>query len=269
MRRYQERLVKKLRGEIDRTVSRQLRRLRRLKTDWRTREIKKPWNREDVARAERFEKLLEEALKQGDLDEAVNLAMEMGRLMKRMAARQRKKAGPVEAARKLEQIIEELKKSFPRPRELLSSKDRKRMKTLARRQRDIIHHTRKLKKKAAKKGSSVPFLSAQASRFLDAAASFMETAVKKLNRQEVSVSLTAQNAALSQLGRLREEILSLDSAAPVGSGGLSVHENVRISDPEEFEVPREFRSDIIQAMKSVVPEEYRDEIAEYYSTLVH
>jgi len=269
MRRYQERLVKKLRGEIDRTVSRQLRRLRRLKTDWRTREIKKPWNRDDVARAERFEKLLEEALKQGDLDEAVNLATEMGTLMKRMAARQRKKAGPVEAARKLEQIVEELRKSFPRPRELLSSKDRNRMKALARRQRDIIHHTRKLRKKATNREPSVPFLSAQAARFLDAAASFMETAVKKLDRQDVSVALSAQNAALSQLGRLREEILSLDSAAPVGSGGLSVHETVRISDPEEFEVPREFRSDIIQAMKSGVPEEYRDEIAEYYSTLVH
>ena len=49
---------------------------------------------------------------------------------------------------------------------------------------------------------------------------------------------------------------------------LPLREKVRIPGAESFQPPREFRRDLLEAMKEQAPEAYREQVKRYYEELV-
>lgn len=271
VRRYQDRLTQILKGRMDRIVSKHLKSLEGVDSLWKEKEpegfvASYP---SDIARVEQIRGFLIDALKQGDLDEAFVLAKEASELLKSLADRSENPQGLLEAAKRFTQVAAGLGSVLPLPRELLSREDRAQLKPLAKRQREILFHARKLRQTAVGQADEVPFLSAKASRWIDSAASSMEHAAELLEGGLPREGLSAENAALGSLSRLREDVLNIDQAAPLPQTVIANDSDIDIPAPDEFEVPREFRGDILEAMRSPAPAEYRDEIAEYYLELVH
>ena len=54
----------------------------------------------------------------------------------------------------------------------------------------------------------------------------------------------------------------------IRSRPVVVKSNVSIPTPEQYEVPKEFREDILDAMRGTMPDDYQDAIKRYYETLV-
>ena len=45
-------------------------------------------------------------------------------------------------------------------------------------------------------------------------------------------------------------------------------EKVEIPDEDDFQAPKEFRKDLLDAMKQGAPEKYKDQVKRYYEELV-
>jgi hypothetical protein len=50
--------------------------------------------------------------------------------------------------------------------------------------------------------------------------------------------------------------------------GLRDPEKVEIPDADKFQVPEEYRKDILDAMKQGAPEKYKDQVKRYYEEIV-
>jgi hypothetical protein len=61
---------------------------------------------------------------------------------------------------------------------------------------------------------------------------------------------------------------------PMGMGGrrdgngMDPREKVELPDEDAFQAPKEFRKDLLDAMKQGAPERYREQVKRYYEELV-
>ena len=53
-----------------------------------------------------------------------------------------------------------------------------------------------------------------------------------------------------------------------GMGNGNSQEDVKIPDAEQYQAPKEFRKDLLDAMKQGAPEKYKDQVKRYYEELV-
>jgi hypothetical protein len=91
----------------------------------------------------------------------------------------------------------------------------------------------------------------------------MKQAGKDLRQSApVEGSGRAQEAA-DRLAKLRESL----GQRPLGSSRTS-REPVRIPGADDSRAPREWREDLMEAMREQVPEKFRDEVRRYYEELV-
>ncbi len=59
-----------------------------------------------------------------------------------------------------------------------------------------------------------------------------------------------------------------DEVAPLESRPVVIRGRVDLPNPDDYEVPPEFREDILEAMHGDLPAQYQDAIKKYYETLV-
>jgi hypothetical protein len=52
------------------------------------------------------------------------------------------------------------------------------------------------------------------------------------------------------------------------AGGRTDKEPVKIPGADEYKAPKEFRQDLLEAMKRAAPPEYKDQVKRYYEELV-
>ncbi len=270
-RRVQERLVEVMRGRIDPLVKRQLARVRKMRRA--TQKLRSPESEAGRAQLARLRVAIRElklAMSQGDLDEARQAGEEVAEISIEWSAEADGKAPRelLEIGRAARTLDKEVADSYPRPAQLLSERDRRLTRNHAVAQRLLLNQSRRLGRWIGNQGEATRFLSHRAKSALKTVKSHMSQAVSALEAKRVRKSLAEQSAALDELARLREDLKRGDEVAPLESRPVVLRGKVELPDPDEYEVPPEFRDDIIEAMRGDLPNQYQDAIKKYYETLV-
>jgi hypothetical protein len=263
------------------------------------REALNPYHQEELDRSRARVEDLRKALDQGDLEEA----QEMGRAgqnalrtltedlrdeVARAPWRKPKRAVEVrqgldraeEALPQLDEIVRELERALPRPEQLLDGEQRRRLADLATRQREVRRRTARLGeeargqreagKGAEKDGDGPPAaLGEEAERALRQAGGAMQKAESRLRNSEPREAHQREQEALEQLGKLREGLKRARHPRFSGFAGQALDRSaVRIPGADEHRSPREFRQDLLDAMKAAPPAAYREQVRRYYEELV-
>ncbi len=154
-------------------------------------------------------------------------------------------------------------------------------------QGDIQAETDSVREKLDKLSKHSPIVGKQTSDNLEEASSSMGGAKNELNKQNVLKGLLGEREALYQLAeakkgmqdakeRLQKGMMGGGMPFPMlgfrgrmdeGQMGTST-EKVEIPSEEAYKVPKEFRQDIIDAMKEGLPEKYKKLNKDYYKRLV-
>ncbi len=270
-RRAQERLVEVMRGRIDPIVKKQLVRARRMGKIIKG--IESPGGEGDRLRLVRLRILSQElrlVLGQGDLEEARLVATEAEEIASEWlgGANSPSRNAVKEIRRTAGEMVREVEGAFPVPNQLLSDRDRRLTRNYSFKQRALVTKSRRLKMWAAGQKSSMRFISNRASHALGTVSDHMRLAITSLEEKRVRDTLVHQTEALDALARLREDLKRGGEVAPLKSRAVVLQGRVEIPDPDDYEVPPEFRDEILKAMESDLPAQYQAAIKKYYETLV-
>lgn len=210
------------------------------------------------------------ALNQGDLEEARQIASDARDLLEDAAPESGRKNRPVLELLRIEasNIADEIDEAYPLPAQLLTDKDARQAAARAVEQRYILSKTRKLKAWVKKQSDETRFLSSQAVDSLSETLKRMVSATSELEARRVGQALAEQTAALDELAGLREDLKRGDEVSPIESRPLVLGARVEVPSASEFEVPQEFRDDILEAMRGDLPNQYEEAIKKYYEALV-
>ena len=96
----------------------------------------------------------------------------------------------------------------------------------------------------------------------------MERAESKLRQHDPRDAEGEENQALQQLGQMKQQLGEQRRPKEQELGGRSDKEPVKIPGADEYKAPREFRQDLLEAMKRAAPPEYKDQVKRYYEELV-
>jgi hypothetical protein len=261
------------------------------------RDVLSPYNQEELERTRQRVEDLRRALDQGDLEEA----QEMGRAgalalrslteelrdeVARAPWRKPKRAVEVRQALdhsevalpQLQEIVRELERVLPRPEQLMDAAQRRRLASLAARQRELRRRTKKLGEEAtgapepgqgAEGGAKSPAPGSEVDRALQAAGSSMRRAEGRLRGSEPREAHQRELEALEQLGKLRDGLKRARHPRFSDFAGQALDRSpVRIPGADEHRSPREFRQDLLDAMKAMPPSAYKEQVRRYYEELV-
>ena len=248
-------------------------------------------DQEQLDQAARRAGKLERALESGDISQALGEAGELENdlesLERNMGFQKRymrpgdprkpgydkasdsvKKAQP--KAREITQDLERLMENArPRP----SGEQARRLKEIEGQQGEVRQRTDALKKEIAG-DSEFPMLGEELSPGLEEAGQYMKGAEQRLGEGQPRRAGENEKLALDKLGGLKKQLRrSLQKQHMGGEGGQQEGgRKVRQEDVEIPEVdrnaPREFREDIMDAMKEQQLGGYEDELRQYYESLV-
>ncbi|HUT79388.1 MAG TPA: hypothetical protein VM285_16945, partial [Polyangia bacterium] len=209
---------------------------------------------------------LELALQQGDLEEARGAAEQIAGGVDDLPPEITRPLAPVrEEAR---WVAVEVEQAYAKPGQLFGQQDHRQVKAQAVDQRLVSFRTHKLRRWIRAQEEETHFLSSRALSSLEKVVARMEQGVDHLEAKRLRDALDAQSLALDELARLREDLRRGGSAAPIESRPLVLRAEVEIPAPGDYQVPPEFREDILEAMRDDLPASYREAIERYYETLV-
>ena len=262
-----ERLSDLMRGKIGPLVHKQLSRLdrmRRMKND-----LKINGDPDASALDESLSCALRElglALNQGDLDEARQVAEDVRDIAEN--AEIGRSAGFTALKDEATRLGDDITAAYPPPAQLLSDKDGRTAAVRAMDQRRILAKARKLKAWIKKQADETRFLSSRAQESLSVASGRMSKSAADLDARRVGEALESQSEALEALADLREDLKRGGELSPLESRPQVPVGRVELPSPDEFEVPKEFRNDILEAMRGDLPNSYEEAIKKYYEALV-
>lgn len=242
-----------------------------------------PYDQEQLQRARQRTQNLKELLEQGDLDEALQMARRTKNILQVLEddlaeeaagrnawrrARLRKAHARSRAARKLaKEIAADLEAIFPSPRSLLDRQGRQRLRRLQRRQQALRRQLQQTLGRLDKESQKMPFLGAKGRRELRASSELMGKAAGKLRGLKVQESHGFQEAAADKLSSVQKRMRASRKSGRTGSKGIS-RQRIKIPGAESFRPPREFRQDILDAMKEKAPKGFLGQVKRYYEELV-
>jgi hypothetical protein len=168
---------------------------------------------------------------------------------------------------------------------MMSEQDRSRLQRLQGQQRQLEQRAQQLGEQLQELSQAAPVFGPEASQQLGEAERRMGEAVNRLEGKDPGRGYGEQRAALEQLDRFREELEKQQQQQGGGGGGMPFPfpmfaqqgrgdggglstEKVEIPGEEAYQAPKEFRKDLLDAMKQAAPEKYRDQVKRYYEELV-
>lgn len=197
-----------------------------------------------------------------------------------------------DAARQNQQIIQDLEIMMRTLEDQqLASMTQEEQDTLqkyAKEQKDLQEETDDLREMAGKLSQKNPFMDENADNQLNLAAKSMEGAGKKMEKSDVQGALIDERESLYRLAeakkgaemakdRIAKGMMGSGMPMPMpvpfrgqrGEGQFDAStEKVEIPSEEAYKVPKEFREDILNALKEGLPEKYKDLNKDYYQRLV-
>lgn len=284
--------VKKLREELE-----QLERLG----------VTDPWMRGVVraakSTADRSIASLEMGLKSGELGEALDHAQDVEQTLESVEnAGENMRHGAdgadpktLDQARKAEAKASEIVKDLEQLRasfeDSATSEERQKMQELGKKQGELKQRAQGLAQQMGEMSEKTPFVPGEAGQSMQGAAQAMGDAQGKLKGGNAAGAVPSEREAMQQLGEAQQQMEGAGQSSGKGGGGKPggvplgqrmggrggrgqdgmqgfSTEKVEIPDGSQFRVPKEFREDILEAMKKPSPEGYKQLNQEYYEKLI-
>jgi phage shock protein A len=167
-----------------------------------------------------------------------------------------------EAAGLARELSADLAHMLPRGGEVMSPEQRARTENLGQRQASIEEKTRGLSHELGGKGESVPGAEGTASE-LEEIAGQMRQAGEDLQQGSAHEGAGRADEVAQRLAKLRQ-----DMGQKPNAGSRESREPVRIPEADATKAPREWRQELMEAMREKAPEKFRDEVRRYYEELV-
>jgi hypothetical protein len=167
-----------------------------------------------------------------------------------------------EASKLAQELAADLDKLVPRPEEAMSQQQRERSKSLGERQGSLEQRAQQLAEEMGKKGALIPG-SDKAQGELKQIGGEMGDASDDLARSAPREGAGKAQDAAERLAKLRDSM----SKRQMGRSP-SYREPVRIPGADESKAPREWRQELLDAMRERAPERFREEVRRYYEELV-
>ena len=227
---------------------------------------------------------LERALGQGELGEARSLAhdavQQLDMLAERLQAAEQMELwasarSPVRRARQevrevgelAQKLADALDDAMPRSDENLSREDREQLGKLQERQRAVRRRLDEAMGKAQRRSQSGQSpMSGEGAQQMGEAGAHMDGAHQRLGDGEPRGALTEEQAAIEQLGGLKKK-LSDARHPPQSSSAQMDKERVEIPGADQYKAPREFRDQLMDAMKRPAPDAYRERVKKFYEEI--
>ena len=168
----------------------------------------------------------------------------------------------------------------------LTEEDKSTLQDYAKKQKELQEEAEEIAETADKLSNQNPFMDETANKQLDIASESMGKAKEKLDKHDAQGAVIDERESLYRLaeakksmGMAKERITKgmMGEGMPMpmpfrgrmeeGQIGAST-EKVEIPSEEAYKVPKEFREDILNALKEGLPEKYKDLNKDYYQRLV-
>lgn len=180
-------------------------------------------------------------------------------------------------AKKAEEVAQKLRDLFPQPGQQMNDQDKQQMQEMSRQQKQLQQKAQQLQQQMDQIGERAPIFNEDAQQQMEQAGQRMQSAGERLQGKDPSRGFGEQQGALQALKGLQQ---SMEQSGGGGKGGIplplknrgrarsSRNEKVEIPDEDPNQAPREFRKDVMDAMKQGAPDRYRDQNKKYYEELV-
>jgi hypothetical protein len=166
------------------------------------------------------------------------------------------------AGKLAQELASDLEKLVPRPEEALSPGQRQRSHALGERQGSLEERAQQLADELNKKGNLVPGAD-KAGGELREISQQMGEAGGDLDRGAAREGAGKAQDAADRLAKMRNSM----SQRQMGQG-QSHREPVRIPGADDSKAPREWRQELLDAMREHAPEKFREQVRKYYEELV-
>ncbi len=247
------------------------------------------YDQEELGRIKKRVEDTEHALGENDVDEARGMAKQAHEGLRQMAMdlhdeesrswtrtppKLRKSREDVSQDEMLaREIADDLDKAMPKPSQLMSPEDQKRLSELGKRQEALRKRAGDMAKELGKprvgpdgKPMPMPIPGGMPSGLREAG-QHMERAEDDLRGQAPREAVGEEAQALEKLNQLKEQMQRERRPKDGSSGARMDKEPVRIPGADEFRAPKEFRQDLLDAMKRGGPAEYKEQLKRYYEEL--
>jgi hypothetical protein len=224
---------------------------------------------------ERSDDLKRTAEEQSETDRRFGSGEPMQRESRRFAER------TTRDEKKAREIVERLDSLFPQSKQSLDSADQQQLRDLAKQQQKLSDKGQQLKEQMKKLGEAAPIFDEESQGQMAQAADRMQAAGERLQGRDVNRGNGEQQGALQSLQNLQQQMQQAQRQRG-GKGGLPMpmrsrrngngrstsDQKVEIPDEDPSANPREFRKDVMDAMKQGAPDRYREQNKKYYEELV-
>lgn len=183
-------------------------------------------------------------------------------------------------AKRAEEIAKKLKDLFPQGQQL-SPPDQRQLGELQKQQKSLQQKAEHLQDEMDDISERAPVFDEDAKQQLKQAGQHMGGAAEHLGGRDPGRGLGEQQGALQALRGLQQQLQQQGGKGGGGKGlpmpmrsrgghgrGTSSQEKVEIPEEDPNQSPREFRKDVMDAMKQGAPDRYRDQNKHYYEELV-
>jgi hypothetical protein len=248
-----------------------------------------PYDQDELGRIKSRVNDTDRALAEKDLDEARGMARAAHEALRNMAmdlhdeeSRSWKHSSPKlhktqnqvgDNEMLAREIADELDKAMPSPSQMMSSEDQKKLSELAKRESSVRKRTQEFSRELSKprvgpdgkpQPSAVP---RDVGNGLRDAGQHMERAEDHLRGELPRDAASEEAQALDKLQQMKQQMQQQRRPRDQGAGGRVDKEPVRIPGADEFRAPKEFRQDLLEAMKRGGPSEYKEQLKKYYEEL--
>ncbi|XXF77307.1 DUF4175 family protein [Myxococcaceae bacterium GXIMD 01537] len=213
---------------------------------------------------------------QRQLDEMFGNPDEVRQQSAQLAQRLQRDAKQVgEVSRKLDSL-------FPQPGSQMSQQERQQLQQLAQQQQQLEQKAQGLRQQMQEMEQTAPLFGQEAGERMDQIGQRMGEAAQRMEGKDPGRGYGEQQAAMEGLRQFQQQMKESQRGRgkgrglplPMGMGGRregngrDPREKVELPDEESFQAPKEFRKDLLDAMKQGAPEKYREQVKRYYEELV-
>ncbi|MBU8898915.1 DUF4175 domain-containing protein [Corallococcus sp. H22C18031201] len=185
-------------------------------------------------------------------------------------------------ARGVEDVSRKLQSLFPPPGSQLSQQERQQLQQLSQRQQQLEQRAQGLRQQMEDMEQTAPLFGEEAGKQMEDVGRRMGEASERMAGKDPGRGYGEQQAAMEGLKRFQQQMQQSQQGKkggrglplPMGMGrrqegnGRDPKEKVELPDEDSFQAPKEFRKDLLDAMKQGAPEKYREQVKRYYEELV-
>ncbi|MFP2908609.1 DUF4175 family protein, partial [Pyxidicoccus sp. 3LFB2] len=184
-------------------------------------------------------------------------------------------------ARNVEEVNKQLQSLFPPPGSQLSQQEKQQLQQLAQQQGELEQRAQGLRQQMEEMQQMAPLFGEEATQQMEGVGQRMGEASQRMQGKDPGRGYGEQQAALEGLRQFQRQMQEGQKGGkgglplPMGAGarrqegnGKDPKNEVELPDEDAFQAPKEFRKDLLDAMKQGAPEKYREQVKRYYEELV-